>query len=227
MNDIVNFNDMIKKSFVKLDVFAKVSIIDVLICMLMTFIVGMFIFYIYKRTFRGVIYNYNYNVALVAMCLITSLVIMTISSNVILSLGMVGALSIVRFRTAVKDPMDIVFMFWSIAAGIASGAGIYPISIFGSLLIGLILVILFKRSSNDCVYLLIIHYNENANDGVRHALNRLKKYTIKSKTVSNGNVELTLEVKLKSDNTAFVNRISSIEGVIDAALVSYNREYAA
>lgn len=227
MNDIVNFNDMIKKSFVKLDVFAKVSIVDVLICMLMTFIVGMFIFYIYKRTFRGVIYNYNYNVALVAMCLITSLVIMTISSNVILSLGMVGALSIVRFRTAVKDPMDIVFMFWSIAAGIASGAGIYPISVFGSLLIGLILVILFKRSSNDCVYLLIIHYHESANDGVRHALNRLKKYTIKSKTVSNGNVELTLEVKLKSDNTAFVNRISSIEGVIDAALVSYNREYAA
>lgn len=227
MNDVLNFNDILKKSFTKLDVFAKISVFDVLSCILFTLIVAMFIFYIYKKTFRGVIYNYSFNVALVAMCLITALIIMTITSNVVLSLGMVGALSIVRFRAAVKDPMDIVFMFWSISAGIASGAGIYPISIFGSLFVGLILILLFKRSSKDCIYLLIIHYNESANDEVRRALNRLKKYTTKSKTVSNGNIELTLEVKLKSENTAFVNRISAIEGVKDAALVSYNREYAA
>lgn len=222
----VTFNDLIKKSFLKLDVFAKISIFDVFIVVLLTLMVGMFIFYIYKKTFRGVVYSYTFNAALVMMSIITALIIMTISSNVILSLGMVGALSIVRFRTALKDPMDIVFMFWAIAAGIASGAGIFPISIVGSLLVGGILLGLSKIKPQDEVFLLIIHYEESANDEVKRILNKVS-YVLKAKTVTSENTELTVEIKIRDNNTAIVNDISTISGVRDAVLVSYNGEYAA
>jgi uncharacterized membrane protein YhiD involved in acid resistance len=222
----ITFNDLIKKSFLKLDVFAKISIFDVVVVVLLTLLVGMFIFYIYKKTFRGVVYNYSFNAALVMMCLITSLIIMTISSNVVLSLGMVGALSIVRFRTALKDPMDIVFMFWAIAAGIASGAGIYPVSIIGSLFVGGILLGLSKIKPSDEVFLLVIHYEESAADEVKRILNKIP-YVLKSKTVTSKNTELTVEIRIRDNNTAIVNELSVVSGVIDAVLVSYNGEYAA
>src|SRR5690606_10888418 len=137
MNDVLNFDDIVKKSVLNLDVFKSVSYIDMLFGFLCSFAIGMFIYWIYRRCFRGVVYSYNYNVSFVLMTMITALIIRTISTNIVLSLGMVGALSIVRFRTAVKDPLDIVYMFWAISAGIASGAAMYPLAIFGSLIIGL------------------------------------------------------------------------------------------
>ncbi|WP_438446940.1 DUF4956 domain-containing protein [Gorillibacterium sp. sgz5001074] len=225
MDDVFTFKDIFKKSVLKLESFANISYIDVAIGLLISLLIGLFIFYIYKKTFRGVVYSYNFNTTFVLMTMITALVIMTISTNVVLSLGMVGALSIVRFRTAIKDPLDVVFMFWSIAAGIATGAGVYPISIVGSLLIGATLLILSRRKVKDSAYLLIVHYHDSATDGVKYQLNKLV-HKLKSKTVRKDQIELTVEVKLKNDNTAFVSEISALEGVRDAVLVSYNGDYA-
>jgi len=127
------FTDLLRNSLSKSDFFGAISVVDILVGLLFAFAISMFIFYIYRKTYNGPLYSHNYNVALVMMTQITALVIMTISSNLVLSLGMVGALSIVRFRTAVKDPMDIVFMFWAIAVGISCGASLFMISIVGSL----------------------------------------------------------------------------------------------
>ncbi len=226
MDNTLNFGDIIKKSVGKLEVFTKVSSFDVFFSLLVALVIALFIFYIYKTSFRGVVYSYNFNLSLLLMCVLTTIVIMTISTNVVLSLGMVGALSIVRFRTALKDPMDIVFMFWAIVAGITTGAGTYPIAIIGSLFVGLILLIFTKFKMKDTVYIFVIHYNEEANDKVKAILNKMR-YSLKSKTVSNNNIELTVEMRIKGDNTAFVNEISSIEGVKDAVLVGYTGEYAA
>lgn len=145
MNDQLNFQNIIKKSVLGLDSFTSVSYIEIIFGLLCSFGIGMFIYWVYKRCFRGVVYSYNYNVSFVLMTMITTLIIMTISTNIVLSLGMVGALSIVRFRTAVKDPLDIVYMFWSIAAGIAIGAQMYPLAIMGSLAFGATLAWLSKK----------------------------------------------------------------------------------
>jgi uncharacterized membrane protein YhiD involved in acid resistance len=226
MDGILNFTDVVKKSITKLEAFSKISSFDVFFNLLVALAVALFIFYIYKTTFKGVVYNYGFNLSLLLMCILTSIVIMTISTNVVLSLGMVGALSIVRFRTALKDPLDIVFMFWAIVAGITTGAGTYPIAIIGSLFVGIILLVFTKFKMKDPVYIFVVHYEEEANDKVKVIMNKLH-YSLKSKTVSNRNIELTVEVRIKGDNTAFVNEISSIAGVKDAVLVGYNGEYAA
>ncbi|OXM86712.1 DUF4956 domain-containing protein [Paenibacillus rigui] len=193
--------------------------------MLIAILIGLFIYYVYKKTFRGVVYSHSYNITFVLMTMMTTLIIMTISSNVVLSLGMVGALSIVRFRTAIKDPIDIVFMFWSITAGIATGAGMYPIAIVGSLVMGATVYLLSKKTTKDSAYLLVIHYTEEANDGVKYHINKLHG-VLKSKTVRKERIEVTVEIKLKNDNTVFVNEISALAGVNDVVLVSYNGDYA-
>lgn len=225
MGDNFNFQDIIKKSVLNLEAFRNISYIDVLLGLLSAFVIGMFIYWIYKRSFRGVAYSYNYNVSFVLMTMITALIIMTISTNIVLSLGMVGALSIVRFRTAVKDPLDIVYMFWAIAAGIASGAKLYPIAILGSLLIGLTLVWLSRRKVTDQPYLLIIRHSAIAADEVRQQLRKLN-YRLKSKTVRKEFTEITVEIRLRDDNSAFVNEISQIDGVQDASLINYTGDYA-
>jgi uncharacterized membrane protein YhiD involved in acid resistance len=157
--------------------------------------------------------------------MLTTLIIMTISTNIVLSLGMVGALSIVRFRTAVKDPMDIMFTFWAVTAGIATGAKIYPIAIIGSLAISAVLFILAKRKGKDAPYLLIIQYEEKASEPVKVTLRRMK-HVLKSKTVRKDMTEMTVELRLRDDNTAFVTELSSFDGVKDVVLVSYNGDYA-
>jgi uncharacterized membrane protein YhiD involved in acid resistance len=171
----------------------------------------MFIYYIYRKTFRGVVYSYNYNVTFVLMSMITTLIIMTISTNIVLSLGMVGALSIVRFRTAVKDPLDIVYMFWAISVGIATGAKLYPVSLLGSLAVGAALLFLSRRKIREQPYLLIIRHTDESIGELRSRLRQLN-YQVKSKTVRKNFTELTLEMRLRDDNTAFVNELSRIEG---------------
>lgn len=225
MSDQFNFNDIIKKSFLNIESFAQVSLLDTIIGLLIAFLIGLFIYFVYKKTFRGVIYSHNYNITLVIMSMVTALVIMTISTNIVLSLGMVGALSIVRFRTAVKDPLDIVFMFWSISAGIASGAKVYEVAVLGSLIIGLAIYFLSKQKSKHNIYLLVIHYDENVDAEIKQELRKIN-YVIKSKIVRNYRVELTVEIRLKVDNTEFVNRVAKVEGVQDVSLVQYNGDYA-
>lgn len=220
-----NFNDIIKNSFSKLETFNPVSILDILLSLFLAFLVGIFIHWMYRKTFRGVVYSHNFNITLVLMTIITSLIIMTISTNIVLSLGMVGALSIVRFRTAIKDPLDIVYMFWAISAGIATGAKVYSVAIIGSLFIGLVLFLLTKQKPTKYTYLLIIRYEEDAYLAVKKELSKTKHF-VKSKIVKHGVTELTVELKLKIDNTAFVNEISVLEGVKDVSLVHYNGDYA-
>jgi uncharacterized membrane protein YhiD involved in acid resistance len=225
MQNQVNFNDVIKKSFLEGN-FAKIPFQNIVYGMLIAFLVGIFIFYLYKKTFRGVVYSHNFNVTLILMTMITALIIMTISTNVVLSLGMVGALSIVRFRTAIKDPLDVIFMFWAISGGITAGAGVYSLAVFGSLIIGLVVYVMTSRKDKNSIYLLVIHHDEAATDAIKYQLGKIK-HSLKSKIIRNEITELTIEVKIKGDNTAFVNQLSEVEGVQDVSLINYNGDYAA
>lgn len=221
-----NFSDIFKSNF--LEKVTSFSILDTIVALGLAFALGLFIFLVYKKTFKGVMYSSSFGVSLMAMTLITTLIIMAITSNVILSLGMVGALSIVRFRTAVKEPMDIAFLFWAISAGIVLGAGLIPLAIFGSLFIGIVMLIFVNKKSVDNPYILIVNINgdENENKVMEYIENKVKKHVIKSKTVSAGsNIELSIEIRLKDMSTQFINEISSIDGVNNAVLVSYNGEY--
>tara|TARA_B110000438_G_scaffold189942_1_gene181558 strand:+ start:204 stop:887 length:684 start_codon:yes stop_codon:yes gene_type:complete len=226
MNELNIFQDTIKSS--SLDIYSggNLTIADIGISLIFTFIISLGIFYIYKKIFRGVLYIHSFNVSLVMISLVTSLVIMTISTNLILSLGMVGALSIVRFRTAVKDPMDIVFMFWAIAVGIANGAQQFLLSLTGSIFIGIIIYILSTFKLNHSPYLLIVHYKIGDEDLVLQKINTIvKKYKIKSKTISNDLVEYTLEIRIDNNDTKFLIELDS-EKIIDKSLVSYDGDYA-
>lgn len=225
MNDVIGFNDIIKNSVIESSFLGNFTIKDIVSVIVVTLLVSLYMFYIYKKTYSGNVYSHKFNVSLVLMALITSEIIMTISSNLVLSLGMVGALSIVRFRTAVKEPLDIVFMFWSIAIGITTGARLYALSAISSLLIGLVLIVLLKYKNTNNVYLLIIHYNLEANEKVLSELNKLN-YKMKSKTVNHGIFELTLEIKLIGISTEFIETLSEIDGVSNVSLINYNGEFA-
>ncbi len=198
-----------------------------LIAMGLAFVLGLFILFIYKKTFNGVMYSSGFGISLVAMSLVTTMIILTIGSNVILSLGMVGALSIVRFRSAVKDPMDIAYLFWAISAGIVLGAGMIPLAIFGSVFIGVVLYIFSSKKPTDRPYILIVDCADETAEGSVNALLKrtVKKSLLKSKTVTKTGLELTIEVRLPDQESGFVNKISDLAGVSNAVLVSYNGEY--
>ena len=225
MEEVLSFSDVFKKSVVSLQNSISISILQVLIVLLITFIIGLFIMYIYKITFEGVVYSYNFAVSLILLSLVTAIIILTISSNIVLSLGMVGALSIVRFRAAIKDPKDIVYQFWAISVGISCGASLFPIAIISSLFIGAILVILSKFKFTITTYLLIIKYETEAKREVLEVINKLESM-VKSKTCSGIYIEETLEVKNIKDNTSFVEILNEIEGVESAILVKYNGDYS-
>lgn len=221
----MTFNDIFKSSF--LEKAEEFAVVDFAIAMALSFALGLFIFWVYKKTYHGVMYSASFGLSLMAMSMITTLVILAVTSNVVLSLGMVGALSIVRFRTAIKEPMDIAFLFWAIAAGIVLGAGLIPLAVFGSLFVGGILWVFVNRKTSDHPYIMIVNCSHK--EGERKALSQIreavKKQVLKSKTVSKNGIEMTLEVRLKGDDSEFVNEISEIEGVESAVLVSYNGDY--
>ena len=221
----MSFRDVFKSSFLA-DVSA-ISILDMALALLLAFGVGLFIFFIYKKTYAGVMYSSSFGVTLVALTMITTLVILAVTSNVVLSLGMVGALSIVRFRTAIKEPLDIAFLFWSIAAGIVLAAGMIPLAVFGSVMIGIILLIFANRKdmSNPFIVVLNCDGHESEEKALSYLKQKTKRCSVKSKSARKGSVELNLEVRLKDDNTDFVNELSEIEGVESAVLVSYNGDY--
>ena len=221
----MSFSDIFKSSF--LENVTSVSLLDMLLALLLAFGVGMFIFLIYKKTYAGVMYSSSFGVTLVALTMITTLVILAVTSNVVLSLGMVGALSIVRFRTAIKEPLDIAFLFWAIAVGIVLAAGFIPLAVIGSVVIGLILLVFANRKAHVNPYIVVLSCDGKAAEDRALALLKEKttKCVCKSKTARAGLVELNLEVRLANDNTDFVNELSALEGVQSAVLVSYNGEY--
>ncbi|CUM91957.1 MULTISPECIES: DUF4956 domain-containing protein [Turicibacter] len=222
----LNFSDIFKSSF--MENISAFSVLDTIIALTLAFVIGLFIMAVYKKTFKGVMYSHSFCVSLLALNLITTLIILAITSNVILSLGMVGALSIVRFRSAIKEPLDIAFLFWSISAGIVIGAGLIPLAVFGSLFIGIILVLFINRQTTDNPYLLVLSClnDESEKEALKTVNAYVKKHVIKSKTVSAQNgIEVTVEIRLKEMETKFVNEISQISGVKNAVLVSYNGDY--
>ncbi len=223
----MTFNDIFKSSF--LEKATEFSILDVGLAMLLSFAIGLFIFYVYKKTFAGVMYSASFGVSIMAMTLITTLVILAVTSNVILSLGMVGALSIVRFRTAIKEPLDIAFLFWSITAGIVVGAGLIPLAVMGSVIIGIVLLVFVNKKSTDTPYIIVINLtdDEAENGAMSMIRSKTKKSLIKAKTVSHNGIELTVEVRLLDMSAKLVNELLAVKGVNNVCLVSYNGEYTA
>ena len=167
----MTFNDLFKSSF--LQSITSFSALDMVIAMCLAFALGTFIYTVYKKTYTGVMYSAGFGVSLLGLTLVTTLIILAVTSNIILSLGMVGALSIVRFRTAIKEPLDIVFLFWAIAAGIVLGAGLLPLAVLGSLFIGIILVVFVNKKSVDSPFILIIRTEGEQQDNA--ILNQIRK----------------------------------------------------
>ncbi len=221
----MNFSDIFKSSF--LENINTFSLLDVLLTLGLAFVLGLFIYIVYKKTYSGVMYSDAFGVSLIAMTMITSLVIVAVTSNVVLSLGMVGALSIVRFRTAIKEPMDIAFLFWAIGVGIVLGAGLLPLGIIGSAIIGVMIVIFSTRKVGLTPYVLVVNCThkeaQSATDEL--VLQFAKKSILKSKAVSKNSIELTYEIRLKGEDTDVVNQISELDGVQNVVLVTYNGEY--
>ncbi len=221
----MTFSDIFKSSF--LENVSSVSILDMALALVLAFGLGVFIFLIYKKTYMGVMYSSSFGVTLVALTMITTVVILAVTSNVVLSLGMVGALSIVRFRTAIKEPLDIAFLFWSIAVGIVLAAGMIPLAVIGSVLIGLILLAFVNKKPACNPYILVLqcsgHESEQA--AVAYLQKMTRRCVVKSKTAQKGSIELNLEIRLKEENTDFVNILSEMAGVSSAVLVSYHGDY--
>lgn len=223
----MSFNDIFKSSF--LENITEFSVLDTLLGLAVSLVIGLFIFLIYKKTLTGVMYSSGFALTLVGLSLVTTLVIMAVTSNVVLSLGMVGALSIVRFRTAIKEPVEIVFLFWSLAVGIVIGAGMIPLAVIGSAIIGVILLLFANRKIRNNPYLIVLScLNEQAESAALETLKaQTGHYIVKSKTITAAGIELTAELRTKDASTAFVNAISQLEGIESATLVSYNGEYMA
>ena len=220
-----SFSDIFKSGF--LENMTSVSLTDMAITMALAFGLGLFIFMVYKKTFSGVMYSSSFGGTLVALTMITSMTILAVTSNVVLSLGMVGALSIVRFRTAIKEPMDIAFLFWAIAAGIVLAAGMIPLAVFGSVIIGIVMLVFVNRKSMSSPYIAIITCADHTSEqrAVAFLKAQAERAVIKSKTAQAGRIELNYEIRLKNDNTDFITELSAMEGVSSAVLVSYNGDY--
>lgn len=221
----MSFNDIFKSSF--LENVTSVSILDMMIALVLAFGLGIFIFLVYKKTYSGVMYSSSFGTTLVALTMITTVVILAVTSNVVLSLGMVGALSIVRFRTAIKEPLDIAFLFWSIAVGIVLAAGMIPLAVIGSVIIGVILLVFVNKKAHKNPYIVVIRCDGHTSETKAKSFldSKTERCVIKSKTAQKGSVELNMEIRLKEDNTDFVNELADMNGVQSAVLVSYNGDY--
>lgn len=221
----MTFKDIFKSSF--LENIASVSILDMVVALALAFGIGMFIFLVYKKTYQGVMYSSSFGTTLIALTMITTVVILAVTSNVVLSLGMVGALSIVRFRTAIKEPLDIAFLFWAIAVGIVLAAGFIPLAVVGSVIIGVILLVFVNKKSYCNPYIVVLSCTDDQaeQNAVDFLKGNVRKCVVKSKTATKGLIELNLEIRMENENTGFINALSNMPGVNSAVLVSYNGEY--
>lgn len=221
----MTFSDIFKSSF--LENVTAVSPLDMVLTITLAFGTGLFIFFVYKKTYQGVMYSSSFGVTLIALTMITAQVILAVTSNVVLSLGMVGALSIVRFRTAIKEPLDIAFLFWSIAAGIILAAGMIPLAVIGSVVIGLILLLFVNKKPHSNPYIVVLSCADHGAEtqAMQYLTQQTQRCVVKSKSVQSGHIEINAEVRLREENTDFVNTLCGIEGVNSAVLVSYNGDY--
>lgn len=221
----MTFQDIFESNFLA-NVHA-VSLLDMTIALLLSFTMGVFIFYIYKKSYSGLMYSSSFAVTLIALTMITALVILAVTSNIVLSLGMVGALSIVRFRTAIKEPMDIAFLFWSIAVGIVLAAGLIPLAVFGSLFIGLIIYMFSSKRNIQRPYILVVHCDDFEHEqlAMQYIEKHVDRCCIKSKSVKEKCIELNYEVRLKNQETSFVNKLAQMDGILYTVMVSYNGDY--
>ncbi|EFI66253.1 MULTISPECIES: DUF4956 domain-containing protein [Lysinibacillus] len=226
--DTIKFSDIFKSNF--LEKTTSFSLIDSIIGLVVAFFIGLFIYAVYKKTFNGVIYSHSFNISLLIMTMATALVIMGISSNVLLSLGMVGALSIVRFRTPIKDPMDLVYIFWAIVSGILCGAGFIPLVIIGAILIGLVLLIFVNKITVENPYLLIVKFEEElANAEIERIIAaQTKKFALKSKSIMQQNeIETTYEIRVKQNDAKLMDELTKVAGVKSAIMLSYDGNFTA
>jgi hypothetical protein len=229
MDKSLNFSDIFQKSFLAIEGgMERFTSLEIIINMGMSFLLGMFIFYVYRRTFQGVLYQRSFNVSLIAIAMVVTMVIMIISGNLILSLGMVGALSIVRFRTPIKDPVDLVFIFWAIAIGIGNGVSYFSITIIGSIIMTLTIFALTRRVDEETPYLLVLQIEKETNES--EALEFIRKsvdrFALKSKTVNPAYTEITAEVKLIKTDTGFVSEMEQKFGIKKITLLSYSGDLA-
>ncbi|MBR1607730.1 MAG: DUF4956 domain-containing protein [Clostridia bacterium] len=203
------------------------SLPDTLLILLVSALLGLFIAALYKATYQGVMYTMTYGVALTAVTMISALILCVVTSNVVLTLGMVGALSIIRFRTSIKEPMDIMFMFWAVAAGIATGAGMAGVAVLGSLSIGLLVVLLTRGRQNGVPYILVLQVEDQSAEkrAMELVSASVRRCRIKSKRVTKEETEITVDLRLKDENTDFMHAVNDLPGVRSAMLVTYNGEY--
>ena len=228
----MSVNDMIKKSVLKS--FGQYNVPKMALALLVALIVGIVIYCVYRRFYTGVVYSRSFAVTLVGMCVLTCMVTLTvmtgtvmtvIGNNIALSLGMVGALSIVRYRTAVKDPMDLLYLFWAITSGIAAGAGMYVLVIVAGLVMIGMLALFYSRQDKGRVYIAVIHYvGDVVGDEITRAFGRTK-FFVKSKTMRGERTEMAVEVFCDDKDMTFAERVRAIEGVEDVTLIQYNGEY--
>ena len=221
----MTFNDIFQSSF--LENVSAISVLDMALTIALSFGIGVFIFLVYQKTYRGVMYSAGFGTTLIALTMITSIVILAVTSNVVLSLGMVGALSIVRFRTAIKDPLDIAFLFWAIGAGIILAAGMIPLAVVGSVCIGIILLVFVNQKSHTHPYIVVLNCvdHEAEVNAKAFLLKHVARATVKSKSAVKGAIEMNIEVRLQEDDTDFINILSEMPGINSAVIVSYNGDY--
>jgi len=227
MNDkSLNFSDIFQKSFLATESgMERFTVLEIIVNMGMSFVLGLFIFYVYRKTFQGVLYQRSFNVSLVAISMVITMVIMIISGNLILSLGMVGALSIVRFRTPIKDPVDLVFIFWAIAIGIGNGVGYFSLTVVGTAILTCVIFGLTRKEDTETPYLLVVQIDKEAGELLAleaYVKSRVDKFALKSKTVNPAYTEITAEVKLLKSNAEFISEMDGKYGIQKITLVSYS-----
>lgn len=221
----MSVKDMIKKSVLESGVFDQYNISSILVALAAALALGILIFLVYRRFYTGVIYSRTFAVTLVGMTVLTCMVTLAISTNVVISLGMVGALSIVRFRTAVKDPMDLLYLFWAITTGITAGVGMYVLALLAAAIMIFMIILFYSRQQRGKIYIAVIHYSgDEAGDEVIRCFGK-RKYFIKSKTMRKEKTEMAVEIFCKQADMDFMEKIRAIEHVDDVTLIQYNGEY--
>lgn len=221
---MINFSDIFKKSFLE-GYATDISTLNILVCLAVTSFLAFYIFLVYRVMTRKTFYNKNFGISLAAISVVTAAIILTIQSSIVISLGMVGALSIVRFRTAIKDPMDLMFLFWSISIGIICGAGLAEIAVLTSLTLTAGIFILDRIPVAKVPMILVINAdNINTDEPVMSIVKEYSKYSkVKSRNISSGKLNMVIELRTK-DEQSLIKDVSEIEGIVSASLLSHDGE---
>ena len=221
----MSVKDVIKKSVLESGAFTQYDIPGIIGALLAALLLGALIYLLYRNFYAGVVFSRTFAVTLVGMTVLTCMVTLAISTNVVISLGMVGALSIVRFRTAIKDPMDLLYLFWAITTGITAGAGMYVLALLAAVIMILMIVLFYHKQQNGKIYIAVIHYTgDQAGDEVIRCFGK-RKYFIKSKTMRKEKTEMAVELFCRQNDMDFMEKIRSVENVEDVTLIQYNGEY--